>query len=596
MHVPDGIVPLWLQIVLLVVSGAMLYVSFKVVSKRFNEKLVPYMGVLAAVIFAAQLVNFPVPPFSSGHLVGSTLLAVMTGPWVAMLIMALVTFVQALYGDGGILTWGLNFFNMGVFSPLLGYGLAVLFYRASIKTVRKERAVVVAASITSFIVTVSAAFTLGLQLLTVDGFGTEALIAITAIHFFIGIGEAVLTSIILLYFVKANPGMILLMSERKTIDSGDLSPDDKADGGESIADEIPVWRPKEIMVPVAASIILVVFAIMTGLASVNPDGFEWALFEFAGVPEPEVGYAGLWSFLAESSIADVFTGSIGILLLLGFAAIVFRRASHHHDTNPNTGKFLLPFGEGRRSPTPFSPPGMLLAAIAVSVLVALQYSISVVGVILILVLSGGVIAGTAWRRVISIATKFEIIILFWVLLMPFLYGSSLAFSLMTPLGPINAYSEGVLLGLLLGLRMLTILLVFLAALSHMTLTDFIGALRTFRVPQAILGSVLIMLRYVPLFMEERSRMQDAQILRGYEKGSGLGKLKAIGFLVGTTIDRAFDRSARVYDSMSLRGFGKGATLRISGFRRVDVLLPVMILLLVVAYAILIPNIIGAIFV
>ena len=71
------------------------------------------MGVLAAVVFAAQLVNFPVPP-SSGHLVGSTLLAVMLGPWCGMLIIGMVLFVQALYGDGGILTYGLNFFNMGI--------------------------------------------------------------------------------------------------------------------------------------------------------------------------------------------------------------------------------------------------------------------------------------------------------------------------------------------------------------------------------------------------------------------------------------------------------------------------------------------------
>jgi len=111
LHVPDGIVPLWLQIILLAVSGAVLVLSLRVVNRKFDNRLVPYMGVLAAVIFAAQLINFPVPPFSSGHLVGSTLLAIMVGPWVAALIMALVLFVQALYGDGGIITFGLNFFN-----------------------------------------------------------------------------------------------------------------------------------------------------------------------------------------------------------------------------------------------------------------------------------------------------------------------------------------------------------------------------------------------------------------------------------------------------------------------------------------------------
>ncbi|MFX1485307.1 MAG: energy-coupling factor ABC transporter permease, partial [Promethearchaeota archaeon] len=73
MHVPDGIIPLWLQILLLVVSATMMVISYRKVKSRFDERLVPFMGVLAAVIFAAQFVNFPVPPFSRGHLVGSTL-------------------------------------------------------------------------------------------------------------------------------------------------------------------------------------------------------------------------------------------------------------------------------------------------------------------------------------------------------------------------------------------------------------------------------------------------------------------------------------------------------------------------------------------
>ena len=119
MHVPDGVLPLWLLAIMYGISGLMLYISVRKINKKFDDRIVPYMGVLAAVIFAAQLVNFPVPP-SSGHLVGSTLLAVMLGPWAGMLIIGMVLFIQALMGDGGLLTFGLNFFNMGVFSSLVG--------------------------------------------------------------------------------------------------------------------------------------------------------------------------------------------------------------------------------------------------------------------------------------------------------------------------------------------------------------------------------------------------------------------------------------------------------------------------------------------
>ena len=89
MHVPDGIVPLWLLAILFGVSILFLGASVKIVNRKFDERVVPYMGVLAAVIFAAQLVNYPIPP-SSGHLVGSTLLAIMVGPWAGMLIIGMV--------------------------------------------------------------------------------------------------------------------------------------------------------------------------------------------------------------------------------------------------------------------------------------------------------------------------------------------------------------------------------------------------------------------------------------------------------------------------------------------------------------------------
>ncbi len=212
MHVPDGVFPLWLQLIMYGISGIMLYISVKMINKKFDDKMVPYMGVLAAVIFAAQLVNFPVPP-SSGHLVGSTLLAVMLGPWAGMLIIGMVLFVQALMGDGGLLTFGVNFFNMGVFSSFVGWALALVLFKGLKRVTDEKKSVLVATSIASFFVTVLAAIVLGLELLTVTGFGVAALSAITVVHVFIGIGEAALTFVILLYFVKAKPQVISFLKE-----------------------------------------------------------------------------------------------------------------------------------------------------------------------------------------------------------------------------------------------------------------------------------------------------------------------------------------------------------------------------------------------
>jgi len=212
MHVPDGVLPIWLLVILYFLSGLMLVVSVKMINKKYDNRLVPYMGVLAAVIFAAQLVNFPVPP-SSGHLVGSTLLAVMLGPWGGMLIIGMVLFVQALYGDGGLLTYGLNFFNMGVFSCLLGWALSLLLFKGLKRFTDEKKSVLFSTAIASYVTTVLAAFVLGLELLTVSGFGFAALTVITLVHAFIGIGEAVLTFMILLYFVKAKPQVISFLRE-----------------------------------------------------------------------------------------------------------------------------------------------------------------------------------------------------------------------------------------------------------------------------------------------------------------------------------------------------------------------------------------------
>ncbi|MHA2139961.1 MAG: energy-coupling factor ABC transporter permease [Candidatus Thorarchaeota archaeon] len=584
MHVPDGIVPFWLQLLLLAISGTAIALSLRIVNRRFDDRLVPYMGVLAAVIFAAQLINFPVPPFSSGHLVGSTLLAVMVGPWVASLIMALVLFVQALYGDGGILTFGLNFFNMGVFAVFLGYGLALLFFRAASRVSSRKVATLFSAATASFIVTVSAAFLLGLQLLTVPGFGTEALFAISSIHVIIGVGEAILTSVILLYFVKAKPNLVSFLRKSRT--------EEVTTTEEPLKKELTT-RP--LITSAIIAVALVGLALFSGFASENPDGFEWAFFEFAGIADPQFGFSGIWSQFGEGPIIDMVAGSIGIIAAMGLGVILFRRASHvSHHREPETGKFLLPFAEGKRSPAPFSPAGILVSAIALAILITIQNSILTLSILIVLVLTAGVMSGTNWRRAISMAAKFEAIILFWVILEPFLYGSTVFFTLQFPWGQVHAYWEGLFLGAVLGMRMFAILLTFLAALSHMTLSEFIGALKTLRIPTAILGSVVIMFRYVPLFIEERSRMQDAQTLRGYDHGSGLDKLRSMGYLAGTTIDRAFDRSATVYESMTLRGFGKGMMVTSSGFRRSDSVLAVLLVSLLMAIIFLIPPLVEAI--
>ena len=176
--------------------------------------------------------------------------------------------------------------------------------------------------------TVVAAFALGIELLTVPGFSFGALLAITGVHTIIGVGEAILTAVILGYFVKANPKLVSLLGEHREAqpDEEDIERED-----ELTEEEQRSWLARQTVPVLLTSIAIVAFLILSGLASGNPDGFEWALFVFAGVPEPAVAFEGIFAFLEESPLVDVLTGTIGIAAVLGLGYLLFKFATRKKD-------------------------------------------------------------------------------------------------------------------------------------------------------------------------------------------------------------------------------------------------------------------------
>ncbi len=96
--------------------------AVRIANKKLGEKQVPLMGVLAAFIFAAQMLNFPIAGGTSGHFLGAALAAILLGPWAAVLIMSSVLIAQSLiFQDGGLLALGANIFNMGIVASFSGY-------------------------------------------------------------------------------------------------------------------------------------------------------------------------------------------------------------------------------------------------------------------------------------------------------------------------------------------------------------------------------------------------------------------------------------------------------------------------------------------
>lgn len=119
LHVPDGFLNIPISVLCWVVTLIVLYFAVKQAQDDFDERLVPLAGIMAAFIFAAQMLNFPVAGGTSGHLIGATLSFVVLGPWVGTLAMTAVISLQALiFQDGGLVVMGVTFWSWASFLVL----------------------------------------------------------------------------------------------------------------------------------------------------------------------------------------------------------------------------------------------------------------------------------------------------------------------------------------------------------------------------------------------------------------------------------------------------------------------------------------------
>lgn len=221
MHIPDGLLDPITTIVLWIITIATMIFGYfrmgKMFEKEDSEKLVPYIGVLAAIIFAFQFVNYPVPGGTSGHLVGGTLVAIILGPWASVIVLFLILVIQSLFGDGGITVLGVNAFNMGIIGGIVGFYLVMLFVRLLNQTkMKKEYKLTVATAIGSYIAIVLASFICGIEIAISGTIPFEiAVPAMVFWHTIIGIGEGIISAIIVFYIYKTKPEFITTESMLK---------------------------------------------------------------------------------------------------------------------------------------------------------------------------------------------------------------------------------------------------------------------------------------------------------------------------------------------------------------------------------------------
>ncbi|MBC7107259.1 MAG: energy-coupling factor ABC transporter permease [Methanomassiliicoccales archaeon] len=208
MHIPDGLMaPEILAIGWMIALAVIAFSVFKV-NKKIDEKTVPLMAILAAGIFVAQMLNFPIFGGTTGHLVGAALAAVLVGPYAAVIILTVILVIQCfVFGDGGLTALGLNLTNMAVIGTFVAWGTYKLFPE------KLEKVGVVAAAWASVFV---AAFACALELaasfsISSGAYGIEAAISLPSMlgyHAVIGIGEGIITGAIFLYLTKVAPEII----------------------------------------------------------------------------------------------------------------------------------------------------------------------------------------------------------------------------------------------------------------------------------------------------------------------------------------------------------------------------------------------------
>jgi cobalt/nickel transport system permease protein len=296
MHIPDGFLSVQVSIFFWLISILVVGYALKRVGADLGERQVPIMGVLAAAIFAGQLLNFTVAGGTSGHLIGAALATILLGPWAAMVILTCVISIQALiFQDGGLLVLGTNIFNMAIVSVAVAY----MVYRTLNKLVGGRSAGIYVSGFTAAWTSVEVA-ALGTALELALSGTSPANIAIPAmggIHALIGIGEGLITVGALIFLHASHSD--LLKSGATNAKRGSL-----------------VW--------VIGLLLALLLAVVSPLASKHPDGLIWVATKYGFMTSEQNPIFKLiphylFPGVANKTLATILAAVIGTLIVFGVA-------------------------------------------------------------------------------------------------------------------------------------------------------------------------------------------------------------------------------------------------------------------------------------
>jgi cobalt/nickel transport system permease protein len=300
MHIPDGFLSVTVSLVMWLVSLITLAYALKKVNEELSDRLVPQMGILAACIFAGQMLNFTVAGGTSGHLIGAALATIVLGPWAGIVVMTCVIGIQALiFQDGGLLALGANLFNMGIVGVTVSY-----FTYRSINSLlgKKPGGLVLGQFLSAWLSVFVASLSCSLQLAISGTSPINIVLPVMAgIHALIGVGEGLITVGALAFFEAALP---TYLSTKVT------------------------EKPANKVVWVAGMLIALALVVISPLASAHPDGLEWVaerqgFLDNAQAPLFEIIPDYLIPGVSSEAYATILAGVAGIIIVLGITLILF---------------------------------------------------------------------------------------------------------------------------------------------------------------------------------------------------------------------------------------------------------------------------------
>ncbi|MFE7439094.1 energy-coupling factor ABC transporter permease [Streptomyces chartreusis] len=345
MHVPDGFIDAPTSAVTGVVAAAAVAVSLRGARRELDERTAPLAGLVAAFIFAVQMLNFPVAAGTSGHLLGGALAAILVGPYTGVLCVSVVLLMQGiLFADGGLTALGVNITNMAIVTTVVAYAV----FRGLVKVLPRSRRSVTVASFVAALLSVPAA-ALAFTLMYAVGGTTDVSIgkvagAMVGVHILIGIGEATITALTVGAVVAVRPDLVYgardLRQRLQLRVGGELVDAPAAEPAVPVAARSPrkVWA-----VGLVTSLVLAGF--VSFYASANPDGLEKVAADH-GIDKKAEDHSTADSPLADYGVKDITDArlsgglagviGVGVTVVAGSAVFWAVRRRRTDDVSPSS--------------------------------------------------------------------------------------------------------------------------------------------------------------------------------------------------------------------------------------------------------------------